>query len=396
MSDTVHEYYAQQGVLPTYGKFMTPDEMAEFDRQRERLFTDRLYLPRKMFSGARMIEFGPDSGENALVFARWGAECTLVEPNPKSHPVIRQYFQSYNPPGRLADLKAVDILKFGSESAEASKYDLIDAEYSIYTVRPIKAWIDVIAQILKPNGFFIFFYMESFGSFLELFLKVIHYRMRQLTGRSGADIASSYLRAKWDSIPHKRTLEAFVMDVLENPFTRLEYLIEPQTLCSAMNDAGLDLYSAWPPYRDGLSVDWVKKIQTPQEILEEERRFIASSRLSYLVGTKCFLLAPDAAFEKVLWDLTSDTDALIDNFDPAKAEDCRQRLAIVLTKLDNGIVTADAASVAAVRDIIKSVQHLLALLVKGSPDEIAAFCNADEAFIKHWGSPAHATVFRRR
>ena len=36
-------------------------------------------VPPALFRGADVLEFGPDSGENAVVFARWGARLTLVE-----------------------------------------------------------------------------------------------------------------------------------------------------------------------------------------------------------------------------------------------------------------------------------------------------------------------------
>ena len=74
------------------------------------ILTEKLFLPRRLFSNARLIEFGPDAGENSLVFALWGASCTLVEPNLKARPIIRGYFQQFGLSHGLVSLEAKELL----------------------------------------------------------------------------------------------------------------------------------------------------------------------------------------------------------------------------------------------------------------------------------------------
>jgi len=396
MPETVHEYYKEQPVLPTYGKFLDKDEMRAFERSRREMFTDKLFMPARLFENARMIEFGPDSGENSLVFAMWGANCTLIEPNPKAHPVITEYFQRYNLNQKLTKLEAIDILAYGKSGFPQGEFDLIDAEYSIYTVHPAQAWIEILSRLLKPDGLAIFLYMEAYGSFLELFMKVIHSRLRQQTGMNAVETSQVFLKEKWASIPHKRSLEAFVMDVLENPFTRLDYLMEPKSLCKMMYDVEMDLYSSWPPYKDGLRVEWVKKPLTPDEALRSQNEFIARSRLSHLLGQPCFLTHSDANFEKALWDLVLRTDRLIDTFDMNAAQKCQEHLHLVAKVLQSGSVIGTDESIKNATDLVSSLIQLIDLLIQGTPDPIVKFCNTDKAFIHNWGSPAHATVFRKR
>jgi hypothetical protein len=396
MPDTVHEYYKEQEVLPTYGKFMKPEEMNEFERQRREMFTDKLFLPARLFKNAQLIEFGPDTGENSLVFAMWGADCTLIEPNPKAHPVIRDYFQRYNLTQKLKGLETQDILNYGKRGLPHGKFDLIDAEYSIYTVRPIKQWIEILAQLLQEDGLAIFLYMEAFGSFLELFMKVIHARVRQLTGLGAVETAQKVLDAKWNSIPHKRSLEAFVMDVLENPFTRLAYLMEPQSLCNEMFAVGMDLYSSWPPYKDGLRVEWVRKPLSPEEALKSEMDFISRSRLSHLTGIPCFMKQSDAGLEENLIELIRFTDDLIDGYDANKSARCITCLDKILHMLESGVVIGETRQEQQAQELITSIKNAFTLLGSENPDDLTSYTNHDPAFIQNWGSPANATVFRRR
>src|SRR5437867_368083 len=106
---TMHGYYASQDVLPTYGRLASGADLEAHERHRRRLFTDKLCLPPRIFTGARLLELGPDAGENSLAFALWGADCTLVEPNHKAHPVIREYFRRFELRHRLSALESAAV-----------------------------------------------------------------------------------------------------------------------------------------------------------------------------------------------------------------------------------------------------------------------------------------------
>ena len=71
--DKLFNYYERQDVLPTFGNFKSAAELEAYAGLRRELFSDKLVLPPRLFRDADMLEFGPDSGENALVFASWGA-----------------------------------------------------------------------------------------------------------------------------------------------------------------------------------------------------------------------------------------------------------------------------------------------------------------------------------
>lgn len=396
MPDTMYEYYLEQSVLPTHGGFRSKEELRAYNIQRQVLFTEKLFLPPALFRGARMIEFGPDSGENALVFAQWGCDCTLVEPNLRAHPFIKKYFDSFELSERLVELCSSDLREFSGLPRSSEKYDFIDAEGFIYTVRPESVWIDLFNQLLNPDGFIILFYVEAFGSFMELLLKAIHTRVCQLTGWNAFDAAQKLYEAKWDSIPHKRSMESWVMDVMENPFVRLRYFFEPQSLCRQMHESGFYLYSSWPPYKDGLNVSWFKKMETSEEILHSQNKFISRSRLSHLFGRTHFLAQQKPLEEEKLWTLLTLIDELIDEFTLDRSLQCIDHLSGLEELIGSLAVIAEPEDTIKTLQLIESVRNILRLLASGEVDELIRFCNTDQAFIQTWGAPAHFAVFRKR
>lgn len=395
--DTMYEYYLQQSVFPTHGGFANEEDLARHEQHRRELFTDKLQLPARLFKDASLLEFGPDTAENTLVFARWGAACHLVEPNTKTHPVIRDYFKQFDMADRLAGLSRLDVKGYAEKPEWEKKFEIAVAEGFIYTVRPESLWIEMFSRILNRDGFAVLFYMEPFGSFFELMLKVIHSRYKQLTGKDAVTAARELFQAKWDSIPHRRTLESFTMDVLENPFVRLPYFLEPRSLCRQMVAAGFSLYSSWPAYNDPLAVRWFKRTLTPAERLAESGNFIAQSRLSHLFGYKLFLAEPVEGLENDLTELLHLADGLIDRFDAGEAQRLSRALKQVKSLLATGRVVADKGKghIDNALAALDMLDELLALLEESQPEALASFCNDNPVFVRTWGMPSHFAVFRK-
>jgi hypothetical protein len=395
VSDTLHGYYGRQDVLPTYGGFASAAELTAYERERRGLFTHKLQLPPRLFDGASVLEFGPDAGENSLVFALWGASMSLEEPNGKAHPVIREYFDRFGLSARLASLGDADVEAYAARPDSGEKFGFIDAEGFIYAVRPLGVWMELFARLLAEDGLLVLFYCEAYGSFFELLLKVIHARARELTGASDMETARGLFQAKWDSIPHKRTMESWVMDVILNPFVRLEYLLEPLELCDEMARAGFYLYSSWPRYNDALDVSWFKKPFNEQDTAASRADFVGRSRLAHVFGRKHFLVKSDPSIEATLSQLVALVDGLIDRFDKGEAD----RAAACLSELERVIESDEVLSMPedrmAASSSVRSAIRILDLLSAGDVDELRGFCNTDQAFIESWGMPSHFAVFGR-
>ncbi|MDD1516439.1 MULTISPECIES: class I SAM-dependent methyltransferase [Bradyrhizobium] len=394
--EKLFNYYERQDVLPTFGNFKSAAELDAYASQRRELFSDKLVLPPRLFRDAEVLEFGPDSGENALVFAGWGANMTLAEPNRHAHQKIEAYFAHFGLTERLRELALADVEGFRSER----RYDIIDAEGFIYTVQPTENWLGVFHRLLNPDGFAIVSYYERYGGFFELALKAIHAAGKALSGRPALETAKSLFEAKWNSIPHTRSFESWLMDVLENPFVRHRYFLDATALCTAAHAQGFDIHSAWPAYRDSLDVYWHKKVLSPDEKLRRAARHLDRSRLSFLGGRKLYLVGKAdaaAAISASIETLVLDVDAMID--DPfgeslprAVANLASLREAIRTTD----ILADDASDIETIVATLDSFHRIFGAIGRRDASAVAALTQTDPAFINTWGQPAHFLVMRKR
>lgn len=392
MSDSVFEYYRRQELLPTFGDFKTREALDRHIHYRKHLFEEKLHLPIGLFKQARVVEFGPDSGENALACAHWGARLSLVEPNPKAVERIRAYFDHFSLTPSLEGLFSTDLATFGRERTDPTPFDFIIAEGFLNAVRPDQVWIDLFKRILAPEGFAVIYTHDPAGMFTDLLLKAIYGRVRQLTGLGPNEAGRLAFQGKWDAIPHMRTLESWIMDQMENPFIRLDSCHDAIQLGRALAERGLRTYSSWPPMVNTLEVSWHRSIPKAAERLEHQERFHRHHQLSYLFGRPLFCRKP--VDQALLDGILRKVDGLIDGFDPEVAASLAADLEALRGHLQAEAAPLHPEDATHAATFLASIQAILALLTEGDPGRIAAFCNSDAAFIRSWGLPVHFRVLR--
>lgn len=391
----MYAYYRRQETLPTFADLRDEPDVARYAAARATAFRERLQLPIRFFAGADVLEFGPDSGENALVFALWGARLTLVEPNERAHGAIRDYFARFGLTDSLSDLTAADVLAYRDER----RYDAIVAEGFIYTVRPTRAWLTKFRTLLEDDGLFVVSYMERLGSVLELALRALHRMHRRRTGLDATASAERLYRAKWDSIPHTRAFASWVMDVLENPFVRASTFIDARAFLTDLDATGFDLYASHPHYDDVLNVEWYKRPVPAAERIARAHRHLERSALSFLAGRKLYI--GDLALARTVGALAdgaiADVDLLVERDDPAAAHRAADALDRLAEAADAPSVVADGpAERAAARAAFASFARAFRLAGAGDTDGLAAHAGTDRAFIDSWGLPVHLAIGRAR
>ena len=394
--DKLFNYYERQDVLPTFGNFKSARELEAYAGQRQELFSDKLVLPPRLFRGAEVLEFGPDSGENALVFAGWGANMTLAEPNRHAHPKIQAYLAHFGLTERLRELVLSDVEGFRGDR----RYDIVDAEGFIYTVQPTETWLGIFHRLLNPDGYAVVSYYERYGGFFELALKAIHAAGKALSGRLPLETAKALFDAKWNSIPHTRSFESWLMDVLENPFVRHRYFLDAAALCTTAHSQGFDIHSAWPSYRDSLDVYWHKKVLPGDEKLRRAARHLDRSRLSFLGGRKLYLVGKTDAVSAIsvsIEELVLDVDRMIDDpFGNSLPRVIGSLALLRQTIRTTEILAEEAADLDAFIATLESFHRIFSAIGQRDMADVTALSRSDPAFINTWGQPAHFLVIRKR
>jgi hypothetical protein len=395
-ADKQHLYYARNNITPTYAAFAQESDLNNYALNREKFFTEKLRLPQRFFRGAHLAEFGPDCGENALVFAKWGALLTLIEPNPKSWVNIQQYFSKFGLTDKLISLEKTDLENFNLNR----RFDIINAEGFIYTI-PESVWINQFDRHLAENGFFIISYLSSYGYFLEILLKVLYHRVKNVLHLTPAQSAIKLFQTKWDSIPHTRSIENWAMDSLESPFVRISNCYDLPRLYRQLLDKGFVLYSGWPNTIDLLNVYWHKKQLSDEVQLQHNIDFVNRSSLSFAFDRKLFITSPDPGTVREingqLMQLLVNMDRLIDDFNGDSIRKCRDSLTSIRSFLTQGDIYADSP-----KDrqealaLVHSVECIFNFLAKDDLEALINFCHGDEAFITSWGLPSQYAVFQKR
>lgn len=389
----LYEYYRGQTLLPTFANLQGAPEVERYAAARAAVLRDRAGLLPAVFNGADVLEFGPDSGENALVFALWGAHLTLVEPNERAHATIRSYFERFGLGESLRGISSRDVLEY----TDSRRYDMVVAEGFIYTVKPTQAWLAAFHRLLHPGGLFLITYYERSGCLFELSLRALHAMLRRRTGLDATASARRLYSAKWDSIPHNRAFDSWVMDVLENPFLRAPMFIDARTFVDGCTATGFDLYASHPQYGDPLAMDWHKRVLTIEERAARARLHIERSTLSFLAGRKLYIGdgARAAAIARQVSRLMDDIDALVEADDAQRSARVIAALEDLATSVDDPSIIADGsadrrAAAAAFASFAQAFRHAAGGEVKA----LAAHTQSDAAFITSWGVPVHVAVGR--
>ena len=391
----LYEYYRQSQFLPTFANFEDEASINRYEQSRRDLFNNILMLPPAIFRNAEMLEFGPDTGENAVVFARWGANLFLAEPNETCHSMIRSYFDRFAPAESLRDISTSEVESFKSDRL----FDCVIAEGFIYTIQPSILWLESIADLLKPEGLFVISYYEKRGAFLELLWKAIYRIVADLDGSQSEELAWRLFGTKWNSIPHTRKFSSWVGDVLQNPLVRLKYALDASSLTTDAQHYGFDLYSSWPIYNDPLDIYWHKDIRRDRRTVRRENHLKRIS-LGTLFGRKLYLTTDDADELSAINDYSDQlimaVDRLIDGADSPAYALCKDSLSAIETTLhgDKTLVNQDA-DIAATLSLIRSVRHALEALERSDVACVIDICNSDNALIEAWGLPTHFAVFQK-
>ena len=389
------KYYAQNAFFPSHRNLQTEADLARHGRARAALMQSHLGLPPAFFRGARIGEFGPDTGENALVFASWGAQLTLVEPNRAAHPVIGDYFRKFGLEELLCDLSAQTL-----ETYAGGPFDLVNAEGFVATIRPASCWLEAMARLTARDGLFHISFFEQRGALIELITNALARLEAAARGQTTMEAARRLMAAKWRRVGHSRPIEAWVMDHLENPAARLGAMLRGEGILRACRGAGFQLQASAPGYAEPLAPGWVKQERDGDQFLAAAAAHINRSALSFALGAKAYWTGDDAcaaALGRLIDDVAAAADAVIGAPGSDKAAQLCEAIGVLTEFLcAHAAVFLTEAGGDAGRALFDELAATLAAHRRGEDEAIARFCLENKDFLALWGAPVHHAVFRKQ
>ncbi len=220
MSTSLLGYYQSHHFNPVLIPVENPSIWATHVARRRNLYERHLGIPLTLLRDRAVLEFGPNSGENALVLAFSGAALTLVEPNEQVLPRLRDLFARMGVADRITALCHETIQTFSTTQL----FDLVLAEGFLYTLPDRTALLGKIAGFLRPGGLGVVSFNDRMGGLLEMVRRMVLFRTCRLAGVREAlsddcrNLAERLYGDDFRRLPASRSFEMWWKDTLVNPF----------------------------------------------------------------------------------------------------------------------------------------------------------------------------------
>jgi SAM-dependent methyltransferase len=261
-SKSLLEYYQQNSFNPVP---IPLEDRAAWElhfAKRHNLYERHLGIPFSLLPNCSVLEFGCNSGENALVLACVGANLTLVEPNDQVLPQLKALFQKFGVTERIAALVPEGIDTFESDKI----YDIVLAEGFLFTLPNRDAMVQKICRMLKPGGLAVISFNDRYGCLLEMTRRMVLWRAYQIQGIGNVHSqASLYLAEKlygedFSQLKASRSFEAWWKDTLINPFLASAYHWSYPELIPLMEKSGCEFYASSPKWTSIDRFTWYKNV----------------------------------------------------------------------------------------------------------------------------------------
>jgi len=230
--------------------------------KRRNLYERHLGIPLSLLSGRSVLEFGCNSGENALVLASVGANLTLVEPNEQVLPRLKALFKNFGLEKRI-----VALVQETMESFEFKKlYDVVLAEGFLYMLPNRDQMVQEISRSMRSGGLAVISFGDRYGCLLEMTKRMILWRACQLGkiddvhSQASLELARRLYGEDFAKLNASRPFEVWWKDALVNPFVRSATRWGYPELLALVERAGCEFYSSSPKWTSIDHFTWYKNV----------------------------------------------------------------------------------------------------------------------------------------
>lgn len=261
------DYYTSSKLSPVEHDVSSTQKYATHEKKRKNLIEFWLKLPLRVFRGARVLEVGPGSGENALVLARQGARLTLVEPVDFLRDKLRAKFASAGLSSNIEALHEQLLENFETDQ----RFDVVIAEGFLGCLPNRGELLHKLSNCVDSEGFLFIAVPHPVGMFVEQVKAIYLLMLIHATGASSKEqqnqCAERLYLEDFSKIRHSRSFEAWVWDSLLAP-RALMGKAGHWSFVDMRAHLGPDyyLYSSWPNYLNHDEFVWHKNLRSIEQI----------------------------------------------------------------------------------------------------------------------------------
>ncbi len=362
-------------------------------KKRRNLYERHLMLPLRFFKGADVIEFGCNSGENALYLASLGARVTLVEPNEQVLPRLNHLFRAFALESQVEALLNTDIEGFSS----SKRFDVVIAEGFLSMLDNGEESFLKICKCLKEEGTGIISFDDHYGSLLEFMRGLILKLACQLKGlpfeewrgKESLNIASELYEEDFRKINTSRPFESWWQDALVNPFYNSVYSWKLPRVVLLLEKAGCEFYSSSPKWETIDYYFWYKNALTSKE---RHQRLLDS----WYENFSFFLLGNNAkkdelrpADENIVH---AASNLCMQIYQSKMAQDLSKRTIVYPKKLDRYLADSGNKDL---RGINSDLKRLCQVMKNCSFRELVRVYQQSKYFRNSWGAACSYLCFKK-
>ena len=390
--DTLAAYYEQNEFNPVPIPLDTPEAWNAHLAKRVNLYERHLGIPPSLFLGRSAIEFGCNSGENALVLAHYGADITLVEPNEQVLPRLRELFKRYGLDDRISELLNAGITEYETQDV----FDLAVCEGFLYTMDNRDEMLAKLCRLIAPSGYGVVSFNDRYGMCVEYLKRLVFWRACQAAGVTdvhggeSVEVARRLFGEDFAALNASRPFEAWWKDVLVNPFIADNFFWSYQDVIPIIEAEGCEFISTSPRWSSVDSFSWYKNI-LPTETLHRNLLDDWSKQFAFFL-TGIPIANPGGA--AVDADVLEDVLCLMRQISAytAKIQNSVEKVTYPGI-LDAYLERIQDESAQNLRGELRAVFQTLA---QGDVDEIYTVYLETKTLRNLWGAPYHYISFKKK
>jgi hypothetical protein len=255
----LHEYYKKNAINPVPVNSKNILNLRKHFLIRKNLIENHLKIPLFLINNKKILEVGPNTGENSLLFAFNKCRITFVEPSIKSICQLKKNYKKFNKLNYIEKIinKPLESVKINS------KFNLVIAEGFLNTLRNRNKHLKYLAKKVDTEGLLIINYDDFYGSFVELVKSNILKKECEnlnvpLGSKTSFNIAKRLFLKDYKKFKNSRPFKAYWEDQLASPFAGCIWKFSD--IIKILNKSKLYFYSSSPSWFMGHYFKWYKDI----------------------------------------------------------------------------------------------------------------------------------------
>ena len=262
-SDSLVDYYNKHNLNPVPLPLDTECEWEEHIEKRRNLYERHLKIPISIFNNKDVLEFGCNSGENALYLAHLDANLTLVEPNEKVHDRLIKLFRSRRCEKNIVKLTSKTIEEYKS----TIQYDFVIAEGFLNTLKERDKALTKICNFIKPGGFGIVTEDDRYGCFVECIKQITLKRICELLkinfhSQESFQMAKTLFEIEYEKLNTPRPILTWWKDAIVSPYNTGRLLWSFMDIIDIIKEENCEFWASSPNWSSVDKFQWYKNTQT--------------------------------------------------------------------------------------------------------------------------------------